>query len=84
MRPSLVYRTPGNDKSIGKFEVRSSVKTTLIMRNTANPRRITLAHLQDADELTTRAVAEEALFLDTLEAQTANPERTMLEDAPAG
>lgn len=60
------------------------MKTTLIMRNTANPRRITLAHLQDADELTTRAVAEEALFLDTLEAQTANPERTMLEDAPAG
>jgi hypothetical protein len=56
------------------------VKTTLIMRNTANPRRTTLAHLQDADELTTRAVAEEAVSLDGLPAQTANPGRTVLED----
>ncbi|WP_314177140.1 hypothetical protein [Streptomyces winkii] len=60
------------------------MKTTLIMRNTANPRRTTLADVQDADELTTRAVAEEAESLDGLPPQTANPERTVLEDAPAG
>lgn len=60
------------------------MKTTLIMRSTANPRRTTLAHLQDADELTTRAVAEEAGELGDLEAQTANPARTVLEEAPAG
>jgi hypothetical protein len=60
------------------------VKTTLIMRNTANPRRTTLVHLQDADELTTRAVAEEAGGLDGLPAQTANPGRTVLEDELAG
>jgi hypothetical protein len=60
------------------------VKTTLIMRNTANPRRTTLAHLQDADELTTRAVTEEIVFLDTLESHTANPGRTVLEDEPVG
>jgi hypothetical protein len=56
------------------------VKTTLIMRNTANPRRTTLAHLQDADELTTRAVAEEAESQGGLPAQTANPERVVFED----
>ena len=61
------------------------MKTTLIMRNTANPRRTTLAHLQDADELTTRVVAEEArTFEEDLEAQTANPRRTVLEDMPTG
>ncbi|MFC4493941.1 hypothetical protein ACFPA8_07310 [Streptomyces ovatisporus] len=62
------------------------MKTTLIMRNTANPRRTTLANLQDADELTTEAVAVEALcaVVDELPAQTANPQRTVLEDAPVG
>lgn len=63
------------------------MKTTLIMRSTANPRRTTLAHLQDADELTTEAVAAEARDssgMDVLPAQTANPRRTVLEDAPAG
>ncbi|OEV13269.1 hypothetical protein K378_03530 [Streptomyces sp. Amel2xB2] len=61
------------------------MKTTLIMRNTANPRRTTLSHLEDADELTTRAVAQEeaAQGLEALPAQTANPVRTVLEDAPA-
>ncbi|GGO48221.1 hypothetical protein GCM10012287_22700 [Streptomyces daqingensis] len=60
------------------------MKTTLITRNTANPRRTTLASLQDADELTTEAVAAEALDADfgELPAQTANPQRTVLEDAP--
>ncbi|OEU85829.1 hypothetical protein DB35_12080 [Streptomyces abyssalis] len=60
------------------------MKTTLIMRNTANPRRTTLVNLQDADELTTTAVAEEAESLDGLPAHTANPGRTVLEDAPVG
>ncbi|NLU75017.1 hypothetical protein HCC61_20435 [Streptomyces sp. HNM0575] len=61
------------------------MKTTLIMRNTANPRRTTLAHLQDADELTTMTVAAEAAEgPDGLPAQTANPERTVLEDAATG
>ncbi|WP_181766985.1 hypothetical protein [Streptomyces albidus (ex Kaewkla and Franco 2022)] len=64
------------------------MKTTLIMRNTANPRRITLAHLEDADELTreltTEALALEAESFDGFPPQTANPQRTMLEDAPVG
>ena len=50
------------------------MKTTMIMRNTANPRRTTLAHLQDADELTTEAVAAE----EAQNSQTANPQRTIL------
>ena len=69
-----------------EYERYGRVKTTLIMRNTANPRRTTLANLQDADELTTEAVAAEApeAGFDVLPAQTANPERTVLEDAPVG
>lgn len=58
-----------------------------MMRNTANPRRTTLAHLQDADELTTMAVAAEEAADRLDEGQTtytANPERTVLEEAPAG
>jgi hypothetical protein len=60
------------------------VKTTLIMRNIANPRRTTLAHLEDADELTMETVAHEAASLDGTPAQTANPRRTMLVDLPVG
>jgi len=63
------------------------VKTTLIMRNTANPSRTTLEHLQDADELTAEAVIAEAEGLgddEELPSQTANPQRTVLEDAPVG
>ncbi|HEV7629156.1 MAG TPA: hypothetical protein VGO89_21910 [Streptomyces sp.] len=60
------------------------MKTTLIMRNIANPRRTTLEHLQDADELTMETVVLGAESLDGLPAQTANPQRTMLEDAPVG
>jgi hypothetical protein len=54
------------------------------MRNIANPRRTTLEHLQDADELTMETVVLGAESLDGLPAQTANPQRTMLEDAPVG
>ncbi|NLU71040.1 hypothetical protein [Streptomyces sp. HNM0574] len=51
------------------------------MRHTANPRRTTLAHLEDADELTTEATAPEASG--PLPAQTANPRRTVLMNAPS-
>ncbi|OKI06707.1 hypothetical protein A6A06_36625 [Streptomyces sp. CB02923] len=57
------------------------MKTTMMFRNIANPRRTTLAHLKDADELQTAAEApEHAAELPT---QTANPRRTVLMDAPA-
>ena len=55
------------------------MKTTLIMRNTANPRRTTLAHLTDVDELTP---VQREHHVELPEA-TANPERTILMDAPA-
>lgn len=69
------------------------MKSTLTMRNNiANPRRTTLAHLDDADEMTTQAVAaqeaQEAPRVPqhpesaVLPAQTANPRRTVLVDAP--
>jgi len=57
---------------------------TMSTRTIANPRRTTLAHLQDADELTAEAVApgvsEDA---ERLPAQTANPRRTVLADSSA-
>lgn len=56
------------------------MKTTLTMRNTANPQRTTLAHLTDADELTPSQREHEI----ELPAATANPERIVLMDAPAG
>ncbi|MFF3291080.1 hypothetical protein [Streptomyces sp. NPDC003023] len=56
------------------------MKTTMMFRNIANPRRTTLAHLQDAEELQTPEQPEHALDLPT---QTANPRRTILMDAPA-
>ncbi|WP_326687741.1 MULTISPECIES: hypothetical protein [unclassified Streptomyces] len=72
------------------------MKSTLTMHNIANPRRTTLAHLKDADELTTEAVAaheatearEYTGLQETgadveLPARTANPRRTVLVDAPA-
>ncbi|MFH8475397.1 hypothetical protein [Streptomyces sp. NPDC018000] len=56
------------------------MKTTMMFRNIANPRRTTLAHLKDADELQTRELPEHAVDLPT---QTANPRRTILMQAPA-
>ncbi|WP_327326299.1 hypothetical protein OG735_30275 [Streptomyces sp. NBC_01210] len=56
------------------------MKTTMMFRNIANPRRTTLAHLEDADELQTPEQPEHALDLPM---QTANPRRTVLMDAPA-
>ncbi|MGW2560000.1 hypothetical protein ACWCXB_12265 [Streptomyces sp. NPDC001514] len=52
---------------------------TMMFRNIANPRRTTLAHLQDADELQPETQPEHAVELPT---QTANPRRTTLMDAP--
>ncbi|MBT2405824.1 MULTISPECIES: hypothetical protein [unclassified Streptomyces] len=55
------------------------MKTTMMFRNIANPRRTTLAHLKDAEELQAVEVPEHTV---ELPAQTANPRRTVLMDAP--
>ncbi|MBB5930228.1 hypothetical protein [Streptomyces echinatus] len=57
------------------------MKTTMMFRNIANPRRTTLAHLDDAGELHTPELPEHSV---DLPAQTANPRRTVLVDVPAG
>lgn len=56
------------------------MKTTLATRAIANPRRTTLAHLQDAGELGRTVIPAPAQ--ETLPASTANPRRTVLVDAP--
>jgi hypothetical protein len=56
------------------------VKTTMMFHKIANPRRTTLAHLKDADDLQTPEQPEHAVELPT---QTANPRRTILMEAPA-
>ncbi|WP_170215023.1 MULTISPECIES: hypothetical protein [Streptomyces] len=58
------------------------MKTTMIIRPIANPRRTTLAHLVDTAELSPEAgpVADSPV----LPQQTANPRRTTLVDAPVG
>jgi hypothetical protein len=55
------------------------VKTTMMFRNIANPRRTTLAHLDDAAELETPEQPEHSVDLPT---QTANPRRTILMEVP--
>ncbi|MFE2098729.1 MULTISPECIES: hypothetical protein [unclassified Streptomyces] len=55
------------------------MKTTMMFRNIANPRRTTLAHLEDADELQTPELPEHSV---DLPAQTANPRRTVLMEIP--
>ncbi|HCA86610.1 MAG TPA: hypothetical protein DEQ61_14640 [Streptomyces sp.] len=57
------------------------MKTTMMFRNIANPRRTTLAHLKDADEMRPVVDGESAGPVE-LPAQTANPRRTVLMDAP--
>lgn len=59
----------------------TTVKTTMMFRNIANPRRTTLAHLEDADELQTPELPEHSV---DLPAQTANPRRTVLMEVPVG
>jgi hypothetical protein len=55
------------------------MKTTMMFRDIANPRRTTLAHLEDAEELGTPEQREHVV---ELPAQTANPRRTILMDVP--
>ncbi|MGV9567818.1 hypothetical protein [Streptomyces sp. NPDC003480] len=55
------------------------MKTTMMFRTIANPRRTTLAHLADADELQAPATPEHSVDLPT---QTANPKRTVLMKVP--
>ncbi|MET9519932.1 hypothetical protein [Streptomyces sp. NPDC002994] len=50
------------------------------MRSTANPRRTTLAHLEDAADLLLAERPEHPVDLPT---ETANPRRTILMEAPA-
>ncbi|GGT30064.1 hypothetical protein GCM10010254_58410 [Streptomyces chromofuscus] len=53
----------------------------MLFGTTANPRRTTLVHLKDADELASPDRPEHSV---ELPAQTANPRRTVLMDVPAG
>ncbi len=53
----------------------------MMFRNIANPRRTTLAHLKDAEELVAPA-AEAPEHSVELPTQTANPRRTTLANAP--
>lgn len=62
------------------------MKTTLTVRQTANPRRTTLAHLKDLSELSEPAAAEAAQEtaseIRELPQRTANPRRTVLNELP--
>ncbi|MER7397787.1 hypothetical protein ABT381_20050 [Streptomyces sp. NPDC000151] len=60
------------------------MKTTMMFRSIANPRRTTLMHLKDAEELQTAPAEDATRPEDAVElpAQTANPRRTVLMDAP--
>ncbi|MBT2398005.1 hypothetical protein [Streptomyces sp. ISL-100] len=60
--------------------MKTATTTTLKIRSTANPRRTTLAHLEDAADL---LVAERPEHPVDLPAETANPRRTILMEAPA-
>ncbi|MFF5974643.1 hypothetical protein ACFY7C_24285 [Streptomyces sp. NPDC012769] len=55
------------------------MNTTSVLRTTANPRRATLAHLEDAAQLSRGARPEYAA---ELPGRTANPRRTILMTAP--
>lgn len=57
------------------------MKTTMMFRNIANPRRTTLAHLEDADGLQAAELPEHSV---DLPGQTANPRRTVLMEIPVG
>jgi hypothetical protein len=59
------------------------MKTTLMFRQIANPRRTTLAHLTDASELTAVEVPEGTVAAaEELPPRTANPRRTVLTELP--
>ncbi|GGY86983.1 hypothetical protein [Streptomyces poonensis] len=54
------------------------MKTTTMFRAIANPRRTTLAHLTDADELAPKQLEHSV----DLPSRTANPRRTVLMELP--
>ncbi|MER8027901.1 hypothetical protein ABTZ78_02820 [Streptomyces bauhiniae] len=56
------------------------MKTTMMFQTTANPRRTTLAHLNDVGEL---RIAELPEHPTDLPDRTANPRRTILMELPA-
>ncbi|MBT2529112.1 hypothetical protein J7E91_27820 [Streptomyces sp. ISL-99] len=56
------------------------MKTTSMFRSTANPRRTTLVHLEDAADLREPERPEHPVDLPS---ETANPRRTILMEAPA-
>ncbi|MFF9126119.1 hypothetical protein ACF09J_22900 [Streptomyces sp. NPDC014889] len=56
------------------------MKTTMMFRTIANPRRTTLMHLEGAESLQTPEQPEHSV---SLPGQTANPRRTVLMVAPA-
>ncbi|MEE4540817.1 hypothetical protein V2S66_02390 [Streptomyces sp. V4-01] len=63
------------------------MKTTLMFRQIANPRRTTLAHLADASELTAARIpadggTDAAAVAEALPQRTANPRRTVLTELP--
>ncbi|WP_189133812.1 hypothetical protein [Wenjunlia tyrosinilytica] len=60
------------------------MKTTMMFRSIANPRRTTLAHLEDAETLQPSAVAgaEGEDEASPTPVNTANPRRTTLMEAP--
>jgi hypothetical protein len=75
-------RAPRIPKASERF-----MKTTMMFRPIANPRRTTLAHLKDAEPLSGAEQAAEPEGADVVEApslpqQTANPRRTVLMKAP--
>ncbi|MFE0249956.1 hypothetical protein [Streptomyces sp. NPDC059010] len=55
------------------------MKTTMMIRTIANPRRTTLAHLDGAEELHIPQQPEHSV---DLPAHTANPKRTILQEMP--
>ncbi|MFB7458950.1 hypothetical protein ACIOC2_28105 [Streptomyces sp. NPDC088337] len=55
------------------------MKTTMMFRNIANPRRTTLTHLEGTETLQTPEQPEHSV---SLPEQTANPRRTILMEAP--
>jgi hypothetical protein len=57
----------------------TTVKTTMMFRTIANPRRTTLMDLADAEELQAPVTPERTVDLPT---QTANPKRTVLMEVP--
>lgn len=59
------------------------MKSTLLMSSLANPRRTTLADLDDAGELVPQQVASPVDAVVELPRQTANPRRTVLATMPA-